>query len=85
LPISAVVQIDMVRGPALVCLHATAEPHPGQRGGAGELSARGDRVMKVKTSVKAGGLNPNHNEAMVRVPSLKVQTSIKAGGIIINE
>jgi hypothetical protein len=39
--------------------------------------------MKVKTTVKAGCLNPNHNEAVVRAPGLKVQTSIKAGGIIV--
>jgi hypothetical protein len=41
--------------------------------------------MKVKTSVKAGGLNPNHNEAVVRVSSLKVQTNVKAGGVIIQD
>jgi hypothetical protein len=35
--------------------------------------------MRVKTTVKAGALQPNHNEALVRVRGLKVQTSIKAG------
>jgi hypothetical protein len=35
--------------------------------------------MRVKTTVKAGGLNPNHNEAQVRAGGLKVQTGIKAG------
>ena len=41
--------------------------------------------MRVKTTVKAGALQPNHNEALVRVRSLKVQTSIKAGSIIIQD
>jgi hypothetical protein len=33
--------------------------------------------MKVKTSVKAGGMSMQHNEAQVR--GLKVQTGVKAG------
>ena len=41
--------------------------------------------MRVKTTVKAGGLNPNHNETRVRVPSLKVKTSIKAGDWILEK
>ena len=41
--------------------------------------------MRVKTTVKAGALQPNHSQALVRVPSMKVQTTIKAGGIIIND
>jgi hypothetical protein len=41
--------------------------------------------MKVKSTIKAGGLNPNHNEALVRAGGLKVQTSVKAGGIIVND
>jgi hypothetical protein len=41
--------------------------------------------MRVKTTVKAGGLNPNHNETRVRVPSLKVRTSVKAGGVIVHD
>jgi hypothetical protein len=37
--------------------------------------------MKVKTSVKAGGRELNHNEALVRVAAkgLKVTTGVKAG------
>jgi hypothetical protein len=35
--------------------------------------------LRVKTTVKAGALQPNHNEALVRAGGLKVHTSIKAG------
>jgi hypothetical protein len=35
--------------------------------------------MRVKTTVKAGALSSNHNEAAVRAGGLKDQTSIKAG------
>jgi hypothetical protein len=35
--------------------------------------------LKIKTNVKAGGLNINHNRA-----GLKVKTSVKAGGLNIN-
>jgi hypothetical protein len=46
--------------------------------------------MRVKTTVKAGGTSLpgttlNHNEALVRAPSLKVKTSVKAGGVIIHD
>jgi hypothetical protein len=41
--------------------------------------------MKVKTHVKAGGLNLNHNETQVQDKSqatgLKVKTHVKAGGL----
>ena len=44
--------------------------------------------MQVKTQVKAGGLNLNHNETLVRAPSqaqgLKVKTRVKAGGLSLN-
>jgi hypothetical protein len=44
--------------------------------------------MQVKTRIKAGGLNLNHNETLVRAPSqapgLKVKTRIKAGGLNFN-
>jgi hypothetical protein len=33
--------------------------------------------MKVKTNVKAGGTNPNHNQTVSR--GLKVKTNVKAG------
>jgi hypothetical protein len=41
--------------------------------------------LKVKTHVKAGGLNPsNHNQTLVQAPrpapGLKVKTHVKAGG-----
>jgi hypothetical protein len=45
-------------------------------------------IMQVKTRIKAGGLNWNHNETLVRAPSqaqgLKVKTRIKAGGVTLN-
>ena len=35
--------------------------------------------MKIKTNVKAGGMNMQHNQTMAR--GLKVKTGVKAGGI----
>jgi hypothetical protein len=45
--------------------------------------------MKVKTSVKAGGLNVNHNQVQVCATpptgaGLKVRTTVKAGGLWVN-
>ena len=54
--------------------------------------------MKVKTQVKAGGLNFNHNQTLVgnraqttagahpqgKHQSLKVKTQVKAGGLNFN-
>jgi hypothetical protein len=54
--------------------------------------------MKVKTQVKAGGLNLNHNQTLLRNrvrttagsrpqgkrQSLKVKTQVKAGGLALN-
>jgi len=44
--------------------------------------------MQVKTHVKAGALNGNHNETLVRAKgqtkSLKVKTHVKAGGYVMN-
>jgi hypothetical protein len=42
--------------------------------------------MKLKTSVKAGGLSGNHNETIVGQPKkgLAVRTNVKAGGISAN-
>ena len=41
--------------------------------------------MRVKTHVRAGGINLNHNETLVRdtgkVKVLKVKTHVRAGGI----
>jgi hypothetical protein len=39
--------------------------------------------MKVKTSVKAGGTQMQHNEAQVRPasPGMKVKTNVKAGAL----
>ena len=46
------------------------------------------RSLKVKTSIKAGGQEFNHNEALVRAASqargLKVKTGVKAGGTEMN-
>jgi len=39
--------------------------------------------MKVKTSVKAGGLSRNHNETIAKAKGLRVKTSVKAGGLHI--
>ncbi|HKQ75843.1 MAG TPA: hypothetical protein VJ810_19255 [Blastocatellia bacterium] len=36
--------------------------------------------MKVKTNVKAGGVNMQHNQTVAR--SLKVKTNVKAGASI---
>jgi hypothetical protein len=52
-------------------------------------------IMKVKTNVKAGGLDWNHNETLARAaakgkgpqgkaPGLKVKTNVKAGGYDFN-
>ena len=38
--------------------------------------------LKIKTSIKAGGISSNHNQTLVR--GLKVRTSIKAGGLSAN-
>jgi hypothetical protein len=45
--------------------------------------------MKVKTNIKAGGLQVKHNETLVRTSKpqpkgLKVKTNIKAGGFQLN-
>jgi hypothetical protein len=38
--------------------------------------------MKVKTSIKAGGMHRNHNETLIRgTKALKVKTNVKAGGL----
>jgi hypothetical protein len=52
-------------------------------------SLKGDAIMKVKTNVKAGGMQlGNHNEALVRgavkARGLKVKTGVKAGGLSSN-
>ncbi len=36
----------------------------------------------VKTRVKAGAINHNHNETAVQARELKVQTGVKAGSIV---
>ena len=42
--------------------------------------------LKVKTSIKSGGIMSNHNETLVQPPSknLKVKTNVRAGGMAIN-
>lgn len=44
--------------------------------------------MQVRTNVKAGGQNLNHNEMLVRdraaARRLKVKTSVKAAGVNLN-
>jgi hypothetical protein len=39
--------------------------------------------MQVKTNVKAGGAQTNHNQALVRAKGLKVRTNLKAGGTTV--
>src|SRR5260221_11195069 len=66
---------------AFVCRQCTTDalpPHteaPMKIASIKKASARG---MKVRTSVKAGGLTVQHNRKVGRV---KVRTSVKAGGI----
>ena len=38
--------------------------------------------LKVKTSLKAGGIGINHNQTLVR--GLKVKTNVRAGGMTMN-
>ena len=38
--------------------------------------------LKIKTHVKAGGLNANHNETLTC--GLKLKTHVKAGGLILD-
>jgi hypothetical protein len=39
--------------------------------------------MKIKLNVKAGAIDPNHNQTTAR--GLKVRTAIKAGTIVLEE
>ena len=42
-------------------------------------------TLKIRTSIKAGGMNANHNQTAVRNPScLKVRSGVKAGGMTTN-
>jgi hypothetical protein len=41
------------------------------------FSKKGKTAVKVKTNVKAGGINLQHNQTVAR--ALKVKTGIKAG------
>jgi hypothetical protein len=44
--------------------------------------------MQVRTNIRAGGLNLNHNQTLVRdreeIRRLKVKTNVKAGGHNLN-
>jgi len=37
--------------------------------------------VKIKTKIKAGGTQINHNEKLAKSKKLTVKTSVKAGGI----
>ena len=43
-----------------------------------------EKIMKVRTKVKAGGRSYNHNETLAHSKGLKVRTKVKAGGVWIN-
>ena len=43
-----------------------------------------EKIMKLKTNVKAGGFSQNHNETLAHSKGLKVRTKVKAGGIAMN-
>jgi hypothetical protein len=62
----------------------SASPSPQQDE---DLVIKGES-MRVKTSIKAGGQNLNHNQTTTRdntkAKSLKVKTNIKAGGVNLN-
>jgi hypothetical protein len=68
-------------------IQVSGNPQPRSReSGGGALcltstSIRRITGMKIKSSVKAGGLNQNHNQTVAR--GLKVKSSVKAGGGII--
>jgi hypothetical protein len=42
--------------------------------------------MKTKTTIRAGGVQVNHNETLVKgaPPGLKVKTRVRAGGAKVN-
>ena len=40
----------------------------------------GETVMKIRTTIKAGGRTYNHNEIVLRAAGLKLKTRVKAGG-----
>ena len=40
--------------------------------------------MRVKTNVKAGGQQLNHNQTLVRAKGLNVKTNVKGGGSSLN-
>jgi hypothetical protein len=40
--------------------------------------------MKIKTKVRAGGENLNHNQTLVRAKTVKVKSGIRAGGEQLN-
>jgi hypothetical protein len=42
----------------------------------------GEETMKIKTNVKAGAIDPNHNQSVAC--GLKVKSGVKAGGIQLN-
>jgi hypothetical protein len=53
--------------------------------GIGDHRRLGGAPTRMKTHVRAGGINLNHNETLVRdtgkVKVLKVKTHVRAGGI----
>jgi hypothetical protein len=39
-----------------------------------------EKAMKIRTTLKAGGLGLNHNERATERPGVKLQSHVKAGG-----
>ena len=58
--------------------------HPGGRGEADEeLIHQGECIMKIKTKVKAGGIELNHNQSAAKA-GMPVKTQVKAGRMSMN-
>lgn len=48
-----------------------------------ELIDKGECIMKIKTNVKAGGIDLNHNQNAAK-SGMPVKTQVKAGRMSVN-
>jgi len=59
-----------------------------QRRSIAEGERKGEKAMKIKSNLKAGGRNINHNQTIVRdkakAGGVKVKTNVRAGGVSRN-